>query len=86
MRNELKEIESCTEYDPFNTNVTATTESLPNSFFFWGFPCDANARASSVGTRGVLLYFAEFNTFGWYIMTSISKVKHAPECSIWIGL
>ena len=84
MRNELEEIESCTKDDPFNAIFVTLPKSLPNSLFFWWFPCDTDASASSVCTRRILLYFAEFNTFRWYIMASIGKVKHAPESGIWI--
>lgn len=84
--NLLEKVEGCAEDDPFDTVLVALSQGLPYRLFFQCLASDADPRSSAVGTRRVLLYLSKFDTLGGNIMPSISKVEHAPECSVWVRL
>jgi len=82
----LEQVEGSAEDDPFDAVLVSLTEGLPNSFFLGGFTSDADAGAATVGTWWVLLDLTKLDSLWGDVMTSISKIEHAPESGIWIGL
>lgn len=81
----VEKVQGCAENHPFDTVLVSLSQGLPHSLFLGCFACDTNSSSTTVWTWWVLLYLSEFNALGGYIMTSISKVEHAPESSIRIG-
>jgi hypothetical protein len=82
----LEQVEGSTEDDPFDTVLVSLTEGLPNRFFLGRFTGDADAGAATMGTWWILLDLAKLDSLWGYVMASISKIEHAPESGIWIGL
>lgn len=82
----VEEVQSCAKHDPFDAVLVALAESLPYGLLFWCLARDANPGTASIGTWWVLLDLAEFDAFRGYIVASVGKVEHAPECSIGVWL
>lgn len=84
--NILKEIQCSTQHNPFNAIFIPFAERLPDSFLLWSLASNADTSTTTVGPRRVLLNLAKLDTLRRYVVSSISKVEHAPESSIRIGL
>ena len=81
-RRVLEQVEGSTKDYPFHTVLVAFAERLPDGLLLWCLAGYADARASSVRAWGILLDLAKLDAFRGYVMSSIRKVEHAPECGI----
>lgn len=82
----LEKVQCCAENDPFHTVLVSLSQGLPHSLLLRCFASDADPCASAIGTRRILLYLSKLDPLRGYVMPSIGKVEHAPECGVWVWL
>lgn len=82
----VEEVERGAKDNPLDTIFISFAKSLPYSLFFWSLASDTDSSASTPRTWRILLNLAKLDPLRGDVMTGISKIKHAPKCSIRIRL